>query len=51
MPRLFATTIRLLRHAALASLLFGAASAQAIDQADLLPVDEAFALSAEATSR
>lgn len=51
MPRLFAPTTRLLRAAALASLLFGAAGAQAIEQDDLLPVDEAFALSASAPAR
>jgi len=51
MSRLFAPTTRLLRAAALASLLFGAAGAQAIDQDDLLPVDEAFALSASAPAR
>ena len=51
MSRFLAPTIRLLRHAALASLLLGGTAAQAIDQDDLLPVDEAFALSAAATSR
>jgi thiol:disulfide interchange protein DsbD len=43
--------LRRLRAAALLTLLVGTASAQAIEQDDLLPVDEAFALSAEATSR
>lgn len=51
MPHLFAPLLRLLRTAALPTLLLGAASAQAIEPDDLLPVDEAFALSAEATSR
>ncbi|WP_397573937.1 protein-disulfide reductase DsbD family protein [Silanimonas sp.] len=51
MSRFFAPTIRLLRNAALASLLLGGTAAQAIEQDDLLPVDEAFALSAEATTR
>ncbi|MCZ8167236.1 protein-disulfide reductase DsbD [Silanimonas sp.] len=51
MSRFFAPTIRLLRNAALASLLLGGTAAQAIDQDDLLPVDEAFALSAAAPAR
>jgi thiol:disulfide interchange protein len=51
MSRFLAPTIRLLRHAALASLLLGGTAAQAIDQDDLLPVDEAFALSAAAPAR
>lgn len=51
MSRLFAPTFRLLRTAALVSLLFGGTAAQAIDQNDLLPVDEAFALSAAAPAR
>ena len=51
MPRFFAPTFRPLLAAALGMLLFGASAAQAIDQDDLLPVDEAFALSAGATSR
>jgi len=51
MSRFFAPTIRLLRPVALATLLFGAAGAQAIEQDDLLPVDEAFALSATAPAR
>ncbi|MGL6290323.1 MAG: protein-disulfide reductase DsbD family protein, partial [Silanimonas sp.] len=45
-----ASPFRLFRAAALAALLSGG-SAQAIEQDDLLPVDEAFALTAEATSR
>lgn len=51
MPRPFASTLRLLRSAALALVTLGAASVQAIEQDDLLPVDEAFALSASAPSR
>ena len=51
MPLLTAPLLRLLRTAALAAVLVGAAAVQAIEQDDLLPVDEAFALSAEATSR
>ena len=51
MSRLPAPILRLLRASALASLLFGVASAQALEQDDLLPVDEAFALSASAAAR
>ncbi len=51
MSRFFAPTIRLLRLVALATLLFGAAGVQAIEQDDLLPVDEAFALGASAPAR
>jgi thiol:disulfide interchange protein DsbD len=51
MSSFFAPTIRLLRTAALATLLFGAGGTQAIEQDDLLPVDEAFALSAAAPAR
>ena len=51
MPAFPALPIRLLRTAALVAALSGLPTAQAIEQDDLLPVDEAFALSAEATSR